>query len=57
MTNKADHTRKVIKFNELIEILQNDNPCIINRKWINYKLLNNKTIEDGNGHEFKREIS
>ena len=56
MTNTADHTRRVVKFNELINRLQDDNPCIINRKWINFKLLNNKTISV-NGYEFKREIS
>jgi len=55
MTNTVDHMRKVVKFDELINRLQDNNLNVINKKWINYKLLNGETIEV-DGHEYKREI-
>ena len=55
MTNTATHTRKVVKFGELIGQLQAVNLNIINRRWINYKLLNGETVL-ANGYEFRREI-
>jgi len=56
MTNTATHTRKVVKFGELINRLQAVNNNIINHRWINYKLLNGETVSV-NGYEFKREIN
>ena len=56
MTNPEDNTRKVVKFGELIRQLQAVNLNIINRRWINYKLLNGETVS-ANGYEFKREIN
>ena len=56
MTNTADHTRKVVKFGELIKCLQDKNFNVINRRWINTKLLNNETISV-DGYEFKKGIS
>jgi len=56
MTNTATHTRKVVKFGELINRLQAVNNNIINHRWINYKLLSGETVSV-NGYEFKREIN
>jgi hypothetical protein len=56
MTNPEDNTRKVVKFGELIKQLQDVNNNIVNRRWINYKLLNGETVS-ANGYEFKREIN
>ncbi len=56
MTNTADHTRKVVKFGELIKRLQEVNNNIVNHRWINYKLHNGETIKV-NGYEFKREVN
>jgi len=56
MTNPDDNTRKVVKFGELIRQLQAVNMNVINRKWINYKLLNGETVRV-NGNEYKREVN
>ena len=56
MTNPKDHTRKVVKFGELIGQLQDANLNVINKRWINYKLLNGETIAI-NGYEYKKEIN
>ena len=56
MTNTADHTRKVVKFGELIGQLQAVNMNVINRKWINFKLLNGEMVRV-NGNEYKKEIN
>jgi len=55
-TNPATHTRKVVKFDELISRLQAVNMNVINKRWINYKLLNGETVRV-NGNEYKREIN
>ena len=55
ITNPADNTRKIVKFGELIKQLEPFTHSIVNRRWINYKLLNGKTIFV-NGNEYKREI-
>ena len=55
MTNTVSHTRKIVTFNEVRNILakgQYNSEGVI---WANYKLLNNEVIADGN-LEFKREI-
>ena len=56
MTNPEDNTRKVVKFGELIKQLQDASLNIINKRWINYKLLSGETVT-ANGYEFKREIN
>ena len=56
MTNTATHTRKVVKFDELINRLQAENLNIINRRWVNLKLLNGETVLV-DGYEFKKGIS
>lgn len=55
MTNTATHTRKIVKFGELISRLQAVNMNIVNHRWINYKLLNGETVRV-DGDEFKREV-
>ena len=56
MTNTKDNTRKVVKFGELINQLQAENLNVVNKRWINFKLLNGGKVTV-NGYEFKREIS
>ena len=56
MTNPEDNTRKVVKFDELINQLQAVNMNVINSKWINFKLLNGETVRV-NGNEYKKEIN
>ena len=48
MTDTVKHTRKTISFNEVCNKLN------YNRRKINYKLLNNEVIKDGN-YEIRRE--
>ena len=56
MTNTKDNTRKVVKFGELINQLQAENLNVVNKRWINFKLLNGGKVTV-NGYELKREIS
>ena len=56
MTNTANHTRKVITFNDFCNSLGGGHYNSKGRRIINYKLLSNEVIKDGN-YEFKREIS
>jgi len=56
MTNTADHTRKVVKFDEVHSCLQNANLNVVNKRWINYKLLSGDVIRV-DGYEFKKGIS
>ena len=54
MTDTVNHTRKIINFNEVCNKLNgNENKGRIK---INYKLLNNEVIKNGN-YEIKREIN
>ena len=55
MTNTANHTRKVVSFNEVCNSLDGGHYNSEGRRIINYRLLNNEAIKDGNC-EFKREI-
>ena len=55
MTNTANNTRKIVKFGELINRLQDENLNVVNRKWINFKLISGETIRV-NGYEYKKEI-
>ena len=56
MTNTADHTRKVVSFDEVCNSLDGGNYNEIGRRRIQYRLLNNEVIKDGLV-EFKREIN
>ena len=51
MTDTVNHTRKIISFNEVCKNLNGKG-----RRKINYKLLNNEVIKDGN-YEIRREIN
>ena len=55
MTNTATKERTVVKFGELISRLQAENLNVINRRWINFKLLNGETFSV-NGCKYQREI-
>ena len=55
MTNTVTHTRKIVSFKEVCNILANGQYNSEGVIWANYKLLNNEVIADGN-LEFKREI-
>ena len=54
-TNTITNTRKVVKFDEMINHLQDENMNVINRRWINYKLLNGETVMV-NGCKYQKEI-
>ena len=56
MTNTANHTRKVVSFNEVCNSLDVGHYNSKGRRIINYKLLSNEVIKEGN-YKFKREIS
>ena len=56
MTNTANHTRKVVSFDEVCNSLDGGHYNNNGRRSINYRLLSNEVIKDGN-YEFKREIS
>ena len=55
MTNTIDHTRKVVSFNEVCNSLDGGHYNAKGRLFINFRLLNNEVIKDGN-YEFKREV-
>ena len=55
MTNTATGTRKVVSFKDVCERFTSDEPNSDIRKCINYILLDNRALKDGN-YEFKREI-
>lgn len=54
MTNTVNHTRKIVSFNEVCNKLNGSH--YENRREINYKLLNNEIIKDGD-NEIRREIN
>ena len=56
MTNMANYTRKVVSFDEVCNSLDGGHYNSKGRRSINYRLLSNEVLKDGN-YEFKREIS
>ena len=55
MTDTKTNIRKLVKFGELINRLQDEKINVVNRRWINFKLLNGETIKV-DGCEFKKEV-
>ena len=60
MTNTADHTRKVVSFDEVCNLLNGHYTNRAERRKITFRLLSNEAIKyndiDGD-YEFKREIN
>ena len=55
-TNTSTGAKKIVLFDEVIKSLENKNHNIVNRKRINYKLLNNEILMIGK-FEFVKKIS
>jgi len=56
MTNTATGARRIVSFNDVCRELNGGHYNSKGRRMINYRLLSNEVIKDGN-YEFKREVN